>query len=124
MNDTGYPKPPAQAQPYVDALGLEDAMKFFHAFAGTEVYIAQRPTERSEIVKVVGYAKARSLASIADRLQARVPTVKEWRAKVYASQNLSIPKIARKIGVTDVTIRKYLSGTANKKPDTGQMSLF
>jgi hypothetical protein len=57
-----YPKPPAQVAPYVDVLGLEYALKFLEAFGGVEVYIAQDPTYKGELVKVVGYANALALA--------------------------------------------------------------
>lgn len=105
-----YPKPPAQAQPYVDALGLEDALRFFEAFGGTEIYIGQDPKSRSSVAALVGYAKAKALSEIRDELQARVPLVKKWRANVYASMGLPNAHIARKLGVTDVTIRAYLAG--------------
>jgi hypothetical protein len=118
-----YPKPPAQVAPYVDVLGLEYALKFLEAFGGVEVYIAQDPTYKGELVKVVGYANALALGSIANRLQRRVPLAKEWRAHVYKSQGLSTNKIARKLGVSDVTARAYLKGYRDPK-DPFQLTLF
>lgn len=118
-----YPAPSAQVEPYIDALGLEDTLKFLEAFGGVEVYIAKHPTQRAEVVQVIGYAKARALSSIVDRLQRRVPLAKKWRARVYKSQGLSTNKIARKLGVSDVMVRQYLKGqSAPKDPD--QLSLF
>jgi len=118
-----FPKPTAQVEPYVKALGLEDALKFLAAFGGTEIYIANDPKSRSRVVAVVGYAKARMLASIVETLPRRVPLAKQWRARVYASKGLPKAEIARMLGVTDETVRAYLR---DKGPpdDTGQLNLF
>ncbi|KXF92106.1 hypothetical protein [Phaeobacter inhibens] len=117
-----YPRPPAQAQPYLDALGLEDALRFIEAFGGTEIYIALDPKSRSSVAALVGYPKAKALAAIKDALQRRVPLVKKWRAEVYASMGLKNTEIARKLGVSDVTVRTYLAGKPIRHPD--QPSLF
>ncbi|KJZ21842.1 hypothetical protein [Tritonibacter mobilis] len=118
-----YPKPTAQVEPYVQALGLEDALKFIKAFGGTEIYIAVQPKSRSQVVEVVGYAKARILASVAETLPRRVPLAKQWRARVYASKGLRNAEIARMLGVTDETVRAYLRN--NGPPtDPNQFDLF
>lgn len=103
-----YPKPPAEAEPYVLALGLEDALRFIEAFGGAEIYIAANPKSRSSVVEVVGYPKAKALAAISDRLPRRVPLVKRWRAQVYKSKGLKTAEIARKLGSAESTVREYL----------------
>ncbi|NIZ13926.1 helix-turn-helix domain-containing protein [Phaeobacter sp. HF9A] len=118
-----FPKPTAQVEPYVQALGLEDALKFIGAFGGTEIYIATAPKSRSRVVEVVGYAKARILASISETLPRRVPLAKQWRARVYASKGLPNAEIARMLGVTDETVRSYLRDRGPPR-DTDQLSLF
>lgn len=122
-NKPHFPKPTAQVEPYVEALGFEDALKFLEAFGGTEAVISKNPREGSEVVELIGYAKARALAAISDRLQKRVPVAKKWRAKAYSAQGLKNVEIARRLGVTDVTVRTYLSGTS-KRPPPNQLSLF
>lgn len=118
-----FPKPTAQVEPYVAALGLEDTLKFLSAFGGTEIYIATAPKSRSRVVEVVGYAKARMLASISETLPRRVPLAKQWRARVYASKGLPNTEIARMLGVTDETVRAYLRDKGPPK-DTDQLSFF
>ncbi|UWQ93003.1 helix-turn-helix domain-containing protein [Rhodobacteraceae bacterium M382] len=118
-----YPMPPAQAEPYIEALGLEDALKFIEAFGGTEIYIAADPKSRSSVVALIGYPKAKALASIIERLPRRVPLVKEWRARVYKSQGLKTVEIARKLGCVESTARLYIKGM-NTPKDPDQLSLF
>ncbi|TMV09840.1 helix-turn-helix domain-containing protein [Ruegeria sediminis] len=121
-HDLPYPRPPAQVEPYIEALGLEDTLAFLEAFGGSEIYIATNPKSRSSVAAVVGHAKAKALASIAERLQRRVPLAKRWRAQVYYSKGLKKAQIARKLGVTDVTVRAYLG---NAPPgDPNQLTLF
>lgn len=117
-----FPRPTAQVQPYFEVLGLEDTLKFLEAFGGTEVRYSLKPRQTSKLVGVVGYAKARALGSVSHRLQRRTPIAKEWRARVYRSKGLNIADIARKLSVSDVTVRKYL----DERPpgDEAQLSFF
>ncbi len=119
-----YPKPTAQVEPYVEALGLEDTLKFIAAFGGTEIYIATDPKSRSRVVEVVGYAKARMLASIIERLPRRVPLAKKWRAKVYHAMGHSKAEVARKLSVHEDTVRRYLTTSGSRPHDPDQLDLF
>ncbi|MEP0153572.1 MAG: helix-turn-helix domain-containing protein [Paracoccaceae bacterium] len=120
-----FPKPPAQVEPYMEALGLDDTLKFLEAFGGTEIYIATHPTARSQVVDLLGFPKAKMLADVEARLQSRVPLVKEWRAKVYFSQGLKTVEIARKLGVADASVRRWLAKPgARPEADPNQPSLF
>ena len=121
-HDRPYPRPTAQVAPYIEALGLEDALRFLEAFGGSEIYIATDPKSRSSVAALVGYPKAKALAAIADRLQRRVPLAKQWRARVYHSLGLKNAQIARRLGVTDVTVRRYLADLPTGDPD--QLTLF
>jgi hypothetical protein len=123
--DLPHPKPTAQVQPYFDALGLDDTLRFLEAFGGTEIYIATNPGSRSSVAGLVGYPKAKALAAISHRLQRRVPLAREWRAAVYYSQGLKKAQIARKIGVTDKTVRLWLKRDCPApQTDPNQLSLF
>lgn len=123
-----YPKPTAQVAAYVEVLGIDDTMRFLHAFCGTEVFIAKDPTRRSQIVQLLGPEKAAALASVHHRLQPRVPMVKPWRAKVMDWQGKSVVEIARALQSTDVSVRGYLKNPAPKsepKPSPpNQLPLF
>jgi len=118
-----HPEPPAEVERYFEALGFELGLKFIETFGGTKVRFNESPRRQSKLVLLVGYPGARALWEVSARLPARVPLVKGWRARVYLSKGLSRAAIARKLGVTDETVRGYLSGVARPgHPD--QLSLF
>lgn len=123
------PRPPAQVASYVSVLGVDDTLRFLHAFGGTEVFIAKEPTYRSQIVRLLGQDKADALAAIQHKLQPRVPMVKPWRAKVLSWQGLSVVDIARALQITDVSVRNHLKNNLPQspeadRPDPDQLSLF
>ena len=93
-------------------------------FGGAELYLATAP-KRSRLAQVIGVDKAADLAAQAHRLSARVPVAKRWLARVMKSKGLSNAEIARKLHVTDVTVRAYLKGTAmTDSCDPRQLPLF
>lgn len=104
-----HPRPPAHVARYVDVLGAETAFEFLMRFGGADLYLADDPKGRSELVQVIGMDKARALAKASDRLPRRVPTGKPWLAAMLRAKGLPKAEIARKLHVTDVTIRKWLA---------------
>lgn len=113
---TELPRPPAQIEPFVRVLGVDDTIKFIAEFGGVEIYIARNPTARSRIVAVMGREKAEALARLAEggEWPARIPLVKPWVAQTLKAKGLPVSDIARILRTTDVTVRKYL----NPAPDT------
>ncbi|MBM2294684.1 HTH domain-containing protein [Sulfitobacter pseudonitzschiae] len=121
---TDRPRVPAQIEAIVEALGVDDAVEFLLAFGGTEVYIAERPTAKSMIVARLGMQKAQALAKVADRLPKRMPIQKPWIAKVLHAKGLTGAEIARKLHVTDYTVRRYLADARKRNPpDPDQLNL-
>lgn len=118
------PRPPAHIQRYVDALGLDQTVTFLLHFGGADLYIAQRPTERSELVRVIGQEAAERLAAHADRLPARVPTAKPWLAAVMKAQGLPAEQIARRLHVSNVTVRRWFSQVEADRIRRDQLDLF
>ncbi len=104
------PRPTAQVQPYVDALGIEAAMSFILAFGGAELYVAKDPKGQSAYEAHLGPDKSKALAAVANRLPKRVPLAKRWMAEMMAWQGLSVAHIARTLRVQDTTVRGYLRG--------------
>lgn len=104
-------RPPAQIEPFVRVLGVDDTIRFIEEFGGVEIYIAKNPTARSRIVKVLGREKAEALARLAESGEwpARIPLVKPWVAAVLKAKGLPVSDIARILRTTDVTVRKYLN---------------
>ena len=117
---------PAHLQPYVDALGEADAIRFLLAFGGAELYVPRDPKGQSRVARELGIEVARRLSDVADRLPRRVPTAKPWIARhLHATEGLSVAEIARRLHTSDVTVRKYLNTTpATPATDPRQARLF
>ena len=102
------PKPPAQIAPYVDILGSELTVLFLLSFGGAELYIPQSPKGRSRIEAMIGCQKVIALANCKHLLQRRVPLANPWVAACLHYQGIATNEIARKLRITDVTVRIYL----------------
>ena len=102
------PKPPANVAPYVEVLGADLAVIFFLSFGGAVLYLADDPKGRSKLEALVGNDLARAMAEQAHRMQRRVPLAKPWTAPMLAWQGHATAEIARRLHVTDVTVRGYL----------------
>lgn len=119
------PRPPAHVEPYVRILGYEGAVAFVLEFGGAEIYLPLTRTAaaRSPVAQHLGVDAVVALATAG--LPRRVPTAKPWLARVFWSEELSIADIARKLHVTDVTVRKWLAEAAGSpRADDRQMPLF
>jgi len=118
-------RPPAHVAPYVQILGEEGAVLFLATFGGAELYFARPTRVRRHIEELVGAEKTASLAAAAPRLPRRVPTAKPWLARVLEHRGLSVAEIARRLHVTDVTVRGYLDpDRAKRPPPDSQPDLF
>ena len=113
------PRPTAQIAPYVEVLGLELAIAFLLRFGGAPLYLPNDPKGKSEVEKLLGYAKLKELAA-RPALQARVPLAKRWLAQILHWQGYSNAEIARKVRATDGTIKNYLAGRYAPAPDDGK----
>lgn len=126
-----HPRPTAQVQLFVDALGIDGAIDFLLAFGGAELYLPQNPRPDSKLVEVVGIDAARRLGAMAQNVMVpdRIPTAKPWIARVLFAKGLPKAEIARKLHVADLTVRRWIAGhsgdidqAAPGHPD--QLSLF
>lgn len=115
---TALPPPPAHLEPYVAALGTELAVEFLLQFGGAALYIADKPTERSALVKALGKDAAVALSQVhrEQGLPEQVPTGKKWIAQVLFAQGCSIAQIARRIHMTEATVRSYTAHTPRTDP--------
>ena len=109
------PRPPAHVEPYVTALGAERAVRFLLAFGGAEFYIAKDPKGASNAVEVIGLDGLQALASIRDRLQARVPNAKPWIAKyLFIVEGLSKADICRRLHASNTSVTRWLSSDGKR----------
>ena len=79
------PDIPAHLTGYVDALGVDGAVKFLCEFGGSEVYIATTPTGRSKMVRAIGVDNVEKLAGSLGAGYYKVPIAKRWVAQSAGS---------------------------------------
>lgn len=104
------PKPTAQVEAYVQAMGPELTVTFLLAYGGAELAIPDAPTGRSAHEALIGPDAAARLCAVRHRLQRRVPLAKGWLAAMLAWQGHSVAHIARTLRVSDITVRGLLKG--------------
>lgn len=101
------PRPPAQVEPYVRALGPDLAVQFLLTYGGAELTLSGRPGGRSGHERMLGHDAAKRLAEHAGAVR-RIPLAKRWLAKMLHWQSMSNAAIARRLRITDLTVRRYL----------------
>jgi len=102
------PRPTAQVEPYVKALGAELAVTFLLHYGGAELYIRKSKTAEAAYADLIGEDGARALAEHADMMQRRVPLAKAWLTAMLDWQGYSATEIARRLRISDITVRGYL----------------
>lgn len=124
------PRPPAHVAPYVEVLG-EDAPAFLMEFGGGDLWLSERPSQRSRLSERLGPARAAALAEAVGAAKVRVPTAKVWLAHVLKSRGLPADEIARRLHASNVSVRRWLkarpdhgSGPVAVRGDPRQMTLL
>ena len=102
------PRPTAQVEPYVRALGPERAVTFLLHYGGAPLYIRTLHTAEAEYAEVVGEEGASALAMQAEKMQRRVPLAKAWLAAMLDWQGHGVDQIARTLRMSDVSVRRIL----------------
>ena len=125
MNQIARPMPltPAHLAHYVEVLGVDLAVTFFLRFGGSEIYLpmySQHESRRGEAVALVGAEKLRKLGDEIGAAKTRVPLANEWIARILAWQGHPAAAIARRIRVSDTTVRRWLNGQDCKHPATAR----
>ncbi|WP_370269213.1 helix-turn-helix domain-containing protein [Nioella sp.] len=122
---SNWPRPPAHVEPYVRILGHEGAVAFILEFGGSEVYFPMKPAvaARAPAAALIGAESVMALGMAG--VPRRVPTAKPWLARVFRTEGLRVPEIARKLHATDVSVRKWLKDEVGQRwGDDRQMRLF
>ena len=122
-----HPRPaiPANIEPFFRVLGEDGTIAFLLAFGGAELYLAENPTERSRLVQVLGRDRATVLARACAGMPARIPTAKRWIAGRWRARGLPVAEIARRLHVSDVTVRSWENNPARDgRSDPRQPDLF
>lgn len=114
---------PAQLRVFVDAIGVDRTVKLLLTFGGAPLYIGPKASAKSRVAREMGMDVARALSAVYDKLPSRIPTQKPWLAKVQFSKGLPVLEIARKLHVTDKTVRLYLKDETREPPQP-ELPLF
>ncbi|WP_288960524.1 helix-turn-helix domain containing protein [uncultured Sulfitobacter sp.] len=106
------PKPNAQVAPFVEALGEDLAIEFLLKFGGAELYM-EGYTQRTygKAARFLGAENFSRLQAMARRgrpFPKRVPLANPWLATALSCRGESTAEIARRLRVTDTTVRKLI----------------
>ena len=102
---------PAQLAAFVDVLGEARAIDFLLEFGGATFYLASDPKGGSEIERRFGAAGRKLILALRERTDnsyMRIPTAKPWIAQRLRQGGAPISAIARRLHVTDATVRGWL----------------
>ena len=103
------PQAPVCLQRFIQLLGVHTTMDLVLNFGGAEVYAGSALSGNGMLERVIGPEKAILLQDASDDLNFRVPLANKWLAQCLHVQGLSAAAIARRIRVSDVTVRKYIA---------------
>ncbi|TCP88934.1 hypothetical protein C8J31_102103 [Rhizobium sp. PP-CC-2G-626] len=98
---------PSNILPFVEVLGKDLAIEFLLSFGGSAVFFSERPKD-SEMCQLIGIDATTALAHRIGLGPYRIPLAKQWIARQLRAEGLSKSKIARRLRVSDVTVRNYL----------------
>ena len=101
------PPPPAQIAGFVQVLGVDLTAAFLLRFGGAELALSENPREDSQLAALVGLDNARALAQLL-RIPRRIPLAKPWLAGYLRAQGHSIAETARRLHVSDVSVRRWI----------------
>lgn len=112
------------------ALGEDGFFQLTEAYAGVRLYVPAN-IDRSELPAVIGTDFAARLAKCYPGSHIRVPLAREFRARRYLAEGLTIREIALKLGLTETGVNKLIERMRNAKPlvrpsrkDPRQFDLF
>jgi hypothetical protein len=120
MSEIDELRPPAQIEVFVEVLGLELTMEFLLAFGGSPIQLSMRPQAGTLLSKVVTQEQISALAKATGGGWYRVPTCKPFLCSYFSGMGMSVSAIARKLHITDTTVRSMLK----READRMQLSLF
>lgn len=115
-------KPTAQVEPFHDVLGEDGTIDLLLEFSGTVLYLPKSP-RNSTLARRFGVERVAALAERLGEMYVRVPSQNRWLAAILFQRGLSKADIARKLRISDVTVRKYLR-EAGLDRDKRQGELF
>ena len=114
-------RPPAHVEPYVRLLGEDLAITFFLACGGSRVYLAEKPGAGGLVLEAVGDAGQAALFHEFGPWIPRVPIPSRWMAARWHEAGVPILEIARRLHVSDNTVRRWLRAPPTRdRPSKGR----
>ncbi|WP_433848575.1 hypothetical protein [Brucella pseudogrignonensis] len=102
-------KVPANLEPFINTLGFDKGIEFLLRFGGAAMYLPKKPQDgRSMASSLLTPDEIIALSKAIDRDYLRIPVAKKFIAVYLRSRNVSVGEIARRLHMTDVTVRGYL----------------
>lgn len=114
-------KAPANIAPYIEALGVDDAMRFFLSLGGSDIYLPRHSSPRSLAARTIGADKVEKLARSLGYGYVKVPLARQWVAAVMKANGDSLAEIARTVRADVATVRRWLGRSDDPRE---QMDLF
>lgn len=112
--------PQGELKDFVDLLGPEITLALLEGFGGTLIRVPKDPPANTHpLMEALGDAGVARLIAYFGGDRLAVPLARQWRFRVYLSRGMTRRVIARKLGVTENTIYKWLremSGQFSEQP--------
>jgi hypothetical protein len=102
---------PAKLLPYVQTLGVEDAIKFFLALGGSHIYLPGKARPGSRAATVLGAEKLEKLTEWFGIGYVKVPLGSRWIAEVMFADGTSTNRIAALVRSDVATVRRWINYT-------------
>ena len=111
--------PPAELAFLADRIGPAATLALIEAHGGTRVKIPKGVNQGSALARAIGLDAARALSTWRGGETVKVPLAKPWRIWIYRAEGLSYAQIARKLGIGESAVHKYLQlrGLTTSQPD-------
>lgn len=109
---------PELLSPFFDVLGVELAVEFILEWGGSPVYIpaVEHATRGGDLIQLLGLEKVLELGRIIGAGQiSRIPICREFLCRYFYSKSFSKLKIARKLKISDETVRRILNGRRERE---------
>lgn len=117
------PPPPAEIGWLTQLVGAENVLTLVETYAGTRLAVPLSPA-RSKLRGLIGPDALAALCSSHGGTQILVPSLKQWRIRVYAHRGLSRSETALRVGLSERAVKAALSPKGwNEKPRHDQMQL-
>lgn len=110
---------PANVRPYVEALGVDDAVRFLLKFGGSEIYLpsgepCKRNGEDSMAVRLIGAEKVMALSEQLGGGYFKVPLANRWIGETLYMNGRKCAEIARMVRADVSTVSRWINARPAK----------